>query len=420
MAPTTSGPNQIGHGALPSGTGLRRLPAPKGPQRNGGGDGRHEGIGQKGGGRGQTGEDIFGKGTLVHDLLSDKPQEERKAGHGEGGHQSGRGGERHPPADAADLPELPGAGLVIDAAHHHEQGGFIERVNQEEGDGRRQGRYRAPAQKHGHDAQRHDRGVGQNTFQVGPRHGHDSPPYRGHRADDDQCRHPGGGAPHDRMQPGQEIDAGFDHGGGMQKRAHGRRRGHGVRQPEMEGELGRFGEGPCQEAYQNGQIACIAMQSFGVPLQFGYRIGPRHVADQQDAHEQQQTAAAGNQQGLSGTITGRCRFILKTDQQKGKKGCQLPENKQQDEIVAENQPHHGQEKRLQIDKKTVYLPVTRQIGIGIDRHQKTDAGDNQDKQKAQPVQDDIEPDVQAGHPVEGHRQGPVFLDLRDLNGRSDE
>ena len=57
--------------------------------------------------------------------------------------------------------------LVIDAAHHHEKGGLIEGVNQKKSDGRRQGRCRAPAQKHGDNAQRHDRGVGQNTFQVG-------------------------------------------------------------------------------------------------------------------------------------------------------------------------------------------------------------------------------------------------------------
>ncbi|MNC08869.1 hypothetical protein D3C75_564740 [compost metagenome] len=55
-----------------------------------------------------------------------------------------------------------------------------------------------------------------------------------------------------RRKPGHQIQAGLHHSGGVQISTHRSRRLHGIRQPDMEGELGRLGEGPQENKNHGG------------------------------------------------------------------------------------------------------------------------------------------------------------------------
>ena len=139
--------------------------------------------------------------------------------------------------------DLAGSGLVVDDADHQKEGGFVKGVNQQKGDRSRQCRCGLATQKHDQNAQGHDGGIGQHAFEIRLPDGLNGPQQGRYAADHDQRAHPRLRAAQNRMKPGQQINAGLDHGCRMQKRADWRRRGHGVGQPEMKRKLGGFGEG---------------------------------------------------------------------------------------------------------------------------------------------------------------------------------
>ena len=98
----------------------------------------------------------------------------------------------------------------------------------------------ALAQAHGeeHVADLADRRIGEYPFQIVLPERADASVQQGDRADDRDhgCR-AACECVEDRIGPRDQVNAGRDHGGGVDQRRHGRRALHGVRQPGLQREL---------------------------------------------------------------------------------------------------------------------------------------------------------------------------------------
>ena len=116
----------------------------------------------------------------------------------------------------------------------------------------------------------------------------------------------------------------------------------------MERKLGRFGKRTGQDADQYGQIEPVNAQMVGVSDQLGNGIGAGQMFDQKETDEHHDPPGAGDQQGLARAAARRWGIVFKADQQKRQKGGQLPEYKHHQQMIAQYQPQHGNEKGLQI------------------------------------------------------------------------
>src|SRR5690606_48605 len=99
-------------------------------------------------------------------FLGNEAVQEGHAGHGGGGHYRQGGGMRHQMVEPAQLAHIPGAALVVDDTHGHEQGGLEGRVVERMEYGCDHGQWRAYAEQGGDQAQVADGRVGQQAFQV--------------------------------------------------------------------------------------------------------------------------------------------------------------------------------------------------------------------------------------------------------------
>ncbi|KAG1189838.1 hypothetical protein G6F35_014026 [Rhizopus arrhizus] len=205
-----------------------------------------------------------------------------------------RTGERHQPAQSAQLAHVTGAGLVVDDAGGHEQrgleGGVVEDV-EHAGDHRHR---RGQAEQQGDQAQVRDRRIGQQALQVVLEDRVPGAAQQGQCADAAARVEEQVAAGQRRVQARQQEHAGLHHGGRVQVgRDRGRCR-HRVRQPEVERELRTLGEDAGQHQEQR-----VRVQRAGADLLAGsqYHVqveAADDAADQQHATEQgQATAAAG-------------------------------------------------------------------------------------------------------------------------------
>ena len=144
--------------------------------------------------------------------------------------------------------------LVIDDAGRHEERGLECGVVDDVEDRDHRCELGAKAQEHGDKAQMADGGKGEQALEVILEQGNHRAKGHGHKAG---CRHdvePLGRARQNRPHPRHQEKSRLHHGGRVQIGRNGRRRGHGVRQPEMEGELRRFGETAQKDQDQCRQV----------------------------------------------------------------------------------------------------------------------------------------------------------------------
>ena len=113
---------------------------------------------------------------------------------------------------------------------------------------------RADAEQQRDQPQMADGGIGQQSLEVVLEQGDQSAQQQGGQPDPANQPGPFRRTGQGREQPRQQEHARFHHRRRMQIGRYRRRRGHGVGQPEVERELGRFGEGAEQHQRQRGQI----------------------------------------------------------------------------------------------------------------------------------------------------------------------
>ena len=175
-------------------------------------------------------------------FLGEIPQERWQAEHRDGCKGRADEADRQLVPQSTQFGDVARARAVIERAGDEKETGLVERMRDEIGRNRHRTGLRAnPEHEHQH-SQRRDSALRKHLFEVGLLEGEEGTPQQGGAPEDAQHALPQGRATQDRAHPGQQIDAGLHHGGRVQVGRDGRRRLHGVGQPEMERHLRRFGE----------------------------------------------------------------------------------------------------------------------------------------------------------------------------------
>ena len=270
----------------------------------------------------------------------------------------------------------------------------------------------AQAEQEGQHPQMADGGIGQQPLQVVLEEGGDRREGHGHQAHAAHQQEPGFGSRQDRPQPGQQKDACLHHGGRVQIGADRRRRGHGMRQPEVERELGRLGETAPHDQHQGRQIKRRGLDGFAIGQDDAQIIGAGDLAQDQQAGDQRQTAHAGDGQRHARALPALRQVAPVADQQEGREAGQLPEDQQQQDVVRQDDPHH---RALEQEQEGVEPPhgiALGQVEPGIDDHQQPDPQDQAGEHQPQRVQEQVEVQPQAGEPGQ-----PVLPHLAGQDGR---
>ena len=344
-------------------------------------------------------------------LLGQEAVQKRHAPHGGGGDDGQRRRARHGMAQAAEPAHVAGAGLVVDDARGHEQRGLEDRVVHDVED-RGHDRPAAADARQGRDqAEVADRRIGQQPLEVvAPGGDHRAQQKRRHARARDHPE-PGGGAAEDRREADKKKDARLHHRGRMQVGADGRGRGHRVRQPEMERELRRLGEGSQQEQAQDPAIPGMRPHAVARPQHVVQVIAAGGVPQQDHRHQQAEAPGPGHDQRRARALAGGAVLVPVADQQEGKEARQFPEHHHQDDVARHQHPRHRPREGQQEAVEARHGIVVGQVVAGVDDDQQPDPVDQQQHQPGKAVhpQRDIQP--QRGRPFDAAGDHSPVRDL---------
>jgi hypothetical protein len=162
-----------------------------------------------------------------------------------------------------------------------------------------------------------------------------------HHAGNADHQKPARGPGKDGVQSRQQKDAGFYHGCRMQIGADRCRGGHGMREPEMERELCRFGKGPQQNQKRMVILSAGVANQVAAVQHLIEVVGPDGLADEDKAAQQRQSAGTRDRQGHARPFAGVFAMVPVSNQQERTDAGQFPEKPKQQQIVGEHDADHG-------------------------------------------------------------------------------
>ncbi|MPM58924.1 hypothetical protein SDC9_105759 [bioreactor metagenome] len=319
------------------------------------------------------------------------------------GQVADREGDERPRHHLAQRTEVPHVGVVVHGMHHRT--GTQEHVGLEEAVGEQMedrecaaGRADARGQHHVADLA-HGR-TGEHLLDVvlgGP------DPGAGQQCDhtDDADRQRGGGGQLvDRVAAHHQVDAGGDHGRGVDERRHRGGALHRVQQPGLQRHLGRLATGgQQQEQTQRSQPAGARGAGRLVDL------GEIHRAEQRDhgEHREQQPEVtdAVDHEGLLGCQCRGMPLLPETDQQVGRQADTLPADEQQRVVVGQHQRQHRHDEQVQECEEATAVRVVGHVADRVDEDQRSDPGHQQREENRQLV------DQQGGLQIQAADADPV-------------
>ena len=201
-------------------------------------------------------------------ILAEESGERRHAAEGE--HADGKGpeGEGDFVEQAAHFPDVL---LFVEGVDDRAGGEEEERLEEGVGGEVEHGGIGAAATDgHDHVAELREGGIGEDALDVVLLDGDEGGEDGGEAADACNDEHPGGRKEQQRIDAAEHIDAGGDHGGGVDERGDRRRAFHGVGQPDVERDHGRFADAAAEEAEDHdgqknvGRDADVAGMSEGI------------------------------------------------------------------------------------------------------------------------------------------------------------
>ena len=190
-----------------------------------------------------------------------------------------------------------------------------------------------------------DRGVGQDALQVPLRTGAAGGIEGGGSAGDGNGGQGHGRSPDQREHACQQVDAGGDHGGGMDLGRDRRGAGHGVRQPDRQRQLGRLAGRPDQQQDpQCGDDPGRHQETHAVQL--GDRGGIEQLIHPDHGDAEGGIADAGDDEGLApggGVLLLR---VPEADQGVGAETDPLPPQVEQRQVLGQDQRSMAKTKRF--------------------------------------------------------------------------
>ena len=220
-----------------------------------------------------------------------------------------------------------------------------------------------------------------------------------------------------RVEAHQQVDAGLHHGGRMQVGRHWRRRLHGIRQPEVERELGRFGEGAAQDKQQHHGIERAVANDRTGRQQRRQIDDPGNGGDHQKPGKHRQPAQPRHDKRLKCCAARGLSRMIEADQQEGGDRGHLPEHEEHQEGVGDDQPQHRAHEHQHERQEAALMRVAFQVAARIEHDQRPDSRDQQGEGQRQAVEvpgethtEARDPIIAAGHwppiarPVRGSRR----------------
>ena len=218
-----------------------------------------------------------------------------------------------------------------------------------------------------------------------------------------------GSAAENRRAARDHVHAGRHHGGGVNQRADRRRTFHGVRQPDIERDLGALAGGSDeQQQPDGGQDTNARLPPENVPGRRRSGGRPRRNSMRPEGHEDQEYAE--HKADIADPVDDECLFAgvpgaapveVVADQQVGAEPHAFPADKHQQEVAGQHQDQHREQEQVQVGEEPIVPVFGMHVADGIDVDQKSDAGDHQQHDRRQRVQEKLNP----GHEVPGGDPG---------------
>ena len=271
-------------------------------------------------------------------ILTPETGEARKAGESKRGEQIAHCGGRHlPEQTAVSAHRLLVMHRVDNRARSEEEAGLEKSMRCQM---KQPGHPAADAEGKYHIAQLAHRGVGQNAFDI-VLHESDCCGKKSCKpadaGDHRQCR-----LVKEREHPADEVYPRSNHRCGMYERAHRSRAFHGVGKPHVQRKLRTLAHGAEKEA-QSGPGAQAATQDALLNCGKNIRVLQRAdllVADEQ-SDEHAKIADPRGDKRFNGSIGSGLLLVPVSDQEVRAEADKLPEHKQVEQIVRQNESKHG-------------------------------------------------------------------------------
>ena len=198
----------------------------------------------------------------------------------------------------------------------------------------------------------------------------------------------------------------------MQVGRHRRGRGHGLGQPEVEGELRALGEAAHEDEPQRQGIQRVRLD-LGTAREHGRQIvGAGHLAQHDDARQHDQPAPAGDGQRHARTGPGLFSSPPVADEQERGDAGQFPEHHQQQQVVRQHDAQHRRHEQHQRAEELARRVLGVQVVGRVQDDEQPDARDQAREHQAQCVQAEVEVQADRGDPLGVVQQGAPCQHLR--------
>ena len=215
----------------------------------------------------------------------------------------------------------------------------------------------------------------------------------------------------DRVGPGNEVDAGVDHGRGVDQGGDRSGAFHSVGQPDVEGELGALADGAAQEQRRDGDLPRMG---HGAELREDFLhveradLGPDGHDPEREAH----VADSVDQERLLGGDGGAAARIPEADQQVAAQPDQLPAGEHEEEVVRQHQQQHREHEQVQVGEEAPAPRVVLHVAERVEVDEHPDRGDNQQQARGQRVdeQPHVGGEADGGDPAPERYAGAVVAE----------
>ncbi len=294
------------------------------------------------------------------------------------------------------LPDVSRPDLVIDDPDEHEQCRLERAVREQEHDAGLGDLVLAGSEEQHHEPELADGAVREEQLEVALTHRTEPADQHRRRADDQHEHLPPAGRGQDRGEPRHEVHTRLDHRRGVQVGADRCRSDHRTRQPTAERSLRRLGERTEQHAHDGRSDG--ATRRWRVD-HLREAIRPGALADDDQAEEQREATATGDEDRLQRRGAGAGVAIVVADQEVAGDRRQLPGDEQRNQVVGPDHTQHGGgEQRHQPGEATLTRLDVREVADGVDAHQETDARDEQRHHQRERVEAEPQVEIEVADP----------------------
>ena len=200
------------------------------------------------------------------------------------------------------------------------------------------------------------------------------------------------------------VNAGGDHGGGVDQRADRRGAFHGVRQPDVERELRGFADGADEEQQANrGEDADLARC-----LPWASREALAKMEEKSSERKVQKASKIPIVKPMSPMRVVMKAFLPasaadffqepEADQQIAAEAHAFPSDEHQGEVRGHDQSEHEEHEEIQIGEEAVVAAFVGHVAGGINVNEQANAGDDQKHDQGELVDLEIEVGAEIGRP----------------------